>query len=131
MKETESRKPTMPYKNFRETLQAIIEAKVTITEASKSQIEARERAVEQATKNKDKTYDAHTEAQEAFSEAQLADDHAGKVKRLAIEALAAARAENSRKQPSCLLWSKQPRVNTQRYNTQRKPKGFLFVYPIG
>ena len=79
----------MEYKTFKEMLQ-------DITEASKSQIEALEKAVEQATKNKNKTYDAHTEAQEAFSEAQLADDNAGKVKRLAIEALAAARAENSR-----------------------------------
>ena len=86
----------MPYKTFRETLQAI-------TEASKSQIEALEKAVEQATKNKDKTYAAHSEALEALEEAASAaeaaeghDYNAGKVKQDAIKALAAAKAENSR-----------------------------------
>ena len=79
----------MEYKTFKETLQ-------DITEASKSQIEALEKAVEQATKNKNKTYAAHSEALEALEEAASAAEAADKVKQDAIKALAAAKAENSR-----------------------------------
>ena len=67
-----------------------------ITEASKSQIEALEKAVEQATKNKNKTYAVYFEALKAVEELASAAEAADKVTQDAIKALAAAKAENSR-----------------------------------